>query len=339
MSILSACKHCDHENELGRHKCENCNCPFRSSNEGRFLEDAMTTLDFLENAVCLDKDDPQISELAYEIAEVESNLNAAKERNTLISQTKRVPEYHGHAERTKLRRQIVKELSTMSRPASDDDIELKKGGAMPSGDIDSNHQATLVIGGAASGKSGIAVKIADNLNALILDSDYAKRKLPEYGKLIYGASLVHEEASALVFGLDAKSRPPAPLDKGLKKSLLDIALKKNYNIVAPITGKDTESVRAYRDRWIAEGYDVHLVLVSVDRAVTTARALARFIDSGRYVPLSTIFDSMANNPQLTYHRVKLDDEWASYGKLDNEVKRNDDPVRKESSSNSPINDL
>ncbi len=42
--------------------------------------------------------------------------------------------------------------------------------------------------------------IADHYGALILDSDFAKRKLPELDGYPWGAAVVHEESSDIVFG-------------------------------------------------------------------------------------------------------------------------------------------
>ena len=51
----------------------------------------------------------------------------------------------------------------------------------------------------ASGKSTIANSIADLYGAYIIDSDFAKRKIPEFGHE-FGASIVHEESSIITFG-------------------------------------------------------------------------------------------------------------------------------------------
>ena len=69
-------------------------------------------------------------------------------------------------------------------------------------------QAFVLIGLPASGKSSIAVDIADKYGALLLDSDLAKRKLPEYKVYPWGASLVNAESSLIVFGDKVNARTP-----------------------------------------------------------------------------------------------------------------------------------
>jgi hypothetical protein len=63
------------------------------------------------------------------------------------------------------------------------------------------------------------------------------------------------------------------------------------------------------------------MLVSLDRKNATVRAINRFKLTNRYVPLSLIYDVYANEPILTYYRIKTfhDFEFKSIGKISNDV--------------------
>jgi hypothetical protein len=51
-------------------------------------------------------------------------------------------------------------------------------------------------------------------------------------------------------------------------------------------------------------YEIHLTLVAVNRREATIRALHRFDQTKRYVPLGYIFDHVANDPLLSYYLLK-----------------------------------
>ena len=84
----------------------------------------------------------------------------------------------------------------------DDKIKLGVGGCLPlpDGHLNNDKQFYIVIGLPASGKSSISAKIADATGSAVLDSDFAKRKLPEFREKDNGASLVHKESQVIVMG-------------------------------------------------------------------------------------------------------------------------------------------
>ncbi|EMV7294663.1 zeta toxin family protein, partial [Vibrio alginolyticus] len=221
----------------------------------------------------------------------------------------RHPFYNTNEKREALREQIFQELIKNNRLSDDDQISIGRGGAMPSS-LAKEGKAFIVIGLPASGKSTIASKIAKEYNAAIVDSDYAKRKFPEYS-LLQGSSIVHDEATLVTFGSEeANVNEP---------NVYEYLTGQKANIVIPKIGHDIRSVLGLRDDLLKEGplqyNEVHLVLVSVDRETSTSRALDRFIRTQRYVPLGLVFDAFANDPTLTYYRVKDCDKWASTGKV------------------------
>lgn len=197
-------------------------------------------------------------------------------------------DYRSDIMRDRLRHQIVKELYEQCRLSCDDDIRLGHGGAKPN-DIQSNAEAYIVTGPPASGKSGIAECLANKHGAYMLDSDYAKRKLPEYN-MPGGATLVHREADGIVFNPE--------------KSLLEYCVYNRHNIVIPIVGKTLASVEQIIALLREAKYSVHIVDVVLDRQICTLRALQRYRQTKRYVPLSYVFDEVGNEPDRVYFLLK-----------------------------------
>ncbi|OJV56360.1 MAG: hypothetical protein BGO31_14835 [Bacteroidetes bacterium 43-16] len=255
--------------------------------------------------------------------------------STLNSTTHRSRKYKEANSRWKLRAQIVNELYTLKREDDDDKIELLIGGALPNGILQSEKQAYIVIGLPASGKSNISNQIADHFGAVILDSDFAKRKLPEFKDNPAGASLVHEESDKLIFGFD-----PATLPDGFL-SLFECCSENGDNIVIPKIGHNHRSINKLATSLERFGYQVHLILVSLDRRLATKRAINRFKETGRYVPLSLIFDGYGNDPILTFYRLKdgilIDkQEFISFGKISTDVPKGQKPKIIYKTDNSPV---
>lgn len=243
---------------------------------------------------------------------VDGELGVSKfntQNQTLFMKDMRDAAYRDDDVRWSLRKQIIKELYSKKRLAKDDKIELKKGGALPKTQLRSEKQAFVLIGLPGSGKSGIATDVADDYGALIIDSDFAKRKLPEFKSHLYGASIVHEESSRITFGF--QNNNPNNL-----KSIYEIAIENGHNIIIPRIGQNPKSIidltNVLRD---VKGYDVHLVLVSLPKREAAIRAIFRYADSKRYVPLGLIFDGYGNDPSHCYYylRCKHDSLFKSFG--------------------------
>lgn len=237
-----------------------------------------------------------------------------------------------------LRKQVVKELFSMKRLEEDDEIVLGIGGALSTSETKSEKKAVVIIGLPASGKSGVANGIADNLGAIMLDSDFAKRKLPEFKDGPGSASLVHEESDMLIFGTDMIEFPTG------FKPLFQLALESEMNLVIPKIGHSLKGVNQLGRTLKSFGYETHLVCVNLDRKKATIRAIGRFMKTGRYVPLGLIFDGYANDPLNTYFLMKdgIDMDKApfdSFGLISTDVDKGE-PLRiLQASSNSPILNL
>jgi hypothetical protein len=234
-------------------------------------------------------------------------------------------------ERILLKKKIVGELLTKKRLDNDERIAIGKGGALPqSGNFKQDANAYIITGLPASGKSGIANKVAEQTGSIILDSDYAKRKLPEFKCLPFGATLVHEESDEIIFGKSLTSG---------YKSVFETISEFNVNIVVPKIGHNYNSLETLIETLKKEKYNVHLTLVELDRKKATRRALERFIKTNRYVPLGVIFDSYSNNPTVTYYRIVTEkkNDLSSFGVLSTDVDWKEAPIVKSVNGNNPAN--
>lgn len=249
------------------------------------------------------------------IAAAERNIVSYPQYPTWLHRDNRDFEWREDKKRKKLRTQIVEELYTQQRLDNDDIIELGQGGAAPQTMPKKERKAIYLIGPPASGKSTIASIVADVYGAYIIDSDYAKRKLPEYKNQIGGASLVHEESSHLVFDTNSDS-------------LIFRCLEQGNNIVVPKIGDNLESIIKFADDFKSIGYSVYLISIDLDRQKATQRAYYRYKDTSRYVPLSLIFDKFSNQPTLNYFKVKqrYKSLFAGFAQISTDVPK-DDPAK------------
>lgn len=247
------------------------------------------------------------STIAKRVRDAEAIVAQTQGDPTISSEHNRDGNYRSSERREALREQIVEELFKFDRLDSDDGIELGAGGAKPQrSEPKAGKQAYIVIGLPASGKSTLVNRISDAFGAVILDSDFAKRKLPEFDDTFTGANLVHKESSTIVFG-----------GSGGAPSLLGVCVLSGLNVVVPTTGQDYSDLCARRDGFVDAGYSVHLTATTLTREQAAKRALERFLATGRYVPLGLIFDAYANDPVMNYYksRVLADRRWSSFGAI------------------------
>ena len=285
---------------------------------------------FVKNILGI-KSRTEVSKAVNRVVKAEMLVAQIGKENSLTSSDYRDTMYKDDESRADLRGKILDELIDLQRLQNDDDIKLGLGGARPEL-IKKEKQAFIITGLPASGKSGVARKVADLHGAFILDSDFAKRKFPEY-LTEFGAHLVHEESSLVVFG------SPVAADEF---TLQGYCLSEDYNVVIPKIGHSVLPLTEQAEYLKDHGYSVHLILVSLDRGKATNRAYQRFVETNRYVPLSLIFDSYSNDPILTYYRIRYSDYnklFTSIGKVTTDVPRGTLPKIVESIGNSPVNKL
>ena len=261
---------------------------------------------------------------AYHISEAEVIISSLEPNPTSDSEDYREANYRPSDRRKWLRNKILDELYYMERLDNDDEIRLGHGGSKPE-EVSHNSEAYIVIGPPASGKSGIAIKLADKYGAYMLDSDYAKRKFPEFHGYIGGASLVHKEADDLVFEPE--------------NSLAEYCLYNKVNVVVPLVGRTIDSVEDFCNMLKMYGYKINIVAVSLNSFTCVLRAYKRFLETKRYVPLSYVFDQVGNKPDKVYDELKnryaSDSSFKSFTRVSTDVKRGQLPTVLDSSDNSP----
>lgn len=262
---------------------------------------------FLNN---LSLDHRKFPQILSKIAVAEQSLKGFDASlSTLVSTNYRNRDCSDDKDRWDLRRQIISELLTLPRLENDDKIILGEGGALPNCGIRNEKKAYIIIGLPTSGKSTISNIIAEEYGSIILDSDFAKRKLPEYPYYPAGATILHDESDAIVNGF--VENPYEVL------SVYEHSLLNHYNLIIPKVGHRVEGIRDLASVLVEAEYEVHLILVSLKREESAKRAVERLDKTSRYIPLGLIFDGYANNPLLTYYilRVKFNDLFTSFGAI------------------------
>lgn len=227
----------------------------------------------------------KISEYEMIIKEANADLYKVLKYNTYDCAKYRI-NFRTEKQREKLRNNIKQQLIGSKRPDDDDSICYNNGGMLPkSGYVTKNKEAYIIIGLPASGKSHIAALISDATNSKLIDSDFVKRKFPEFIKL-NGASLVHKESKMIAGEIRREA-----IDNG-------------ENIVIPIVGDDfnelVELIKVFKSR----RYKPFIILVELDRIKAAQRALLRYEKTKRYIPLNNIVDGYAQNPALTYYKLR-----------------------------------
>jgi predicted ABC-type ATPase len=164
------------------------------------------------------------------------------------------------------------------------------------GQIEQGRRATIMLGPPASGKSYFANKVAQARNAAIVDSDEAKKVLPEYDDGI-GATAVHAESTTLA------------------EEVLRKVISNGDNFVIPRTGKALSEIEPIIAQLKENGYQVDIILMQVSADTAYKRMISRFIATGRLIPPDVV-RGVGNNPQITYNAVKSKAD--RYAQIENE---------------------
>ena len=168
------------------------------------------------------------------------------------------------------------------------------------------HKAFIVIGLPASGKSSaVAEPLAKKYGALIIDSDEAKERLPEFTDGLL-ADAVHEESSNIAD--DVRTN----------------AIGNGDNIVLPMVGRTESKLHNLISMLKNNGYEANLHYVDLPVNKAVERGKARFSETGRNVPLDYI-RSVGLNPKHNFDKLKVDKEVDSYGEWSNDVDRGQRP--------------
>lgn len=176
------------------------------------------------------------------------------------------------------------------------------------GKVKKEKRLDIVIGIPAAGKSSALANPLSSKNfSVVIDSDMAKEKLPEFDGG-YGASVVHEESKEIFM-------------KAIEYAMID-----GKNIVAPIVGKSESSIQKLIDLGKKYGYEYHLSLNELDLELAIKRALKRFEYEDRFVDPDYI-RSVGDKPLKNYNLFKTRLEFKSYNRVSNNVKFGEPPIQ------------
>lgn len=203
-------------------------------------------------------------------------------------------------ERQKLRSEVLEQLYQRGSYSSETHDYT--------GEIAQERRADIVIGAPAAGKSSVLVDpLSEQHKSRVIDSDDAKKLLPEYddGK---GAGNVHRESSMI------------------RDVLKQRAIARGENIVWPTVGdkldKLLSSIQEFRDN----GYSVYLHLNELSAGKATGRALGRYLSEGRFVDPEVVL-KVGDKPTQNYNYIRQQEGLIDgYSHYSNDVPRGEKPI-------------
>ncbi|WP_415720306.1 zeta toxin family protein [Photobacterium ganghwense] len=219
--------------------------------------------------------------------------------------------YESDKARHSMRAQIARELSTQEIPHNDDEIRMGLGGCKPRVEALTERQAIILLGLPASGKSSVAQKMSDKAGAYIIDSDFAKRKFPEIA-FPNGAGWTHEESNKVVFKEEGGP--------------LAACLGYGYNMIIPKIGADASSILELKEELEDCHYKVSLGLVWLDPKKALKRAICRYQESKRYIPLA-VLEGYEDKPLKVFETLISEYEWESYVHLSSDVPKGENYLK------------
>lgn len=167
-------------------------------------------------------------------------------------------------------------------------------------------QADIVMGPPASGKSSqVAEPLAKRQGALIVDSDLAKERIPEFQGGI-GAAAVHSESTAI------------------QARVFDTATRNGDNVVLPIVGANEADVRALISELRTAGYDIHIHYVDLPIGKAIERSIDRYRESGRFVDPEYI-KSVGDSPRRNFDLLKSEGGLGGFHEYTTDVPKGQPP--------------
>lgn len=169
------------------------------------------------------------------------------------------------------------------------------------GEIRREKRLDIVIGLPASGKSSALVEpISEMYHSRIIDSDEAKKLLPEYNDG-WGAGIVHKESQLIA-------------DRQFKA-----AVRNGENITYPRVGGDCDELTNIIAAVKKQGYSVYIHFNELDRNKALGRMINRFLETGRYIKPELV-TKCGNGISATYETLKNHSELVDgFSKWNNDV--------------------
>lgn len=254
---------------------------------------------------------PQKAEASPQMRSVIDRLNAGEDvsreeidRIPEVAEVRALPKMNTAdiqtPERQKLRSEVLEQLYQRGSYSSETHDYT--------GEIAQERRADIVIGAPAAGKSSVLVDpLSEQHKSRVIDSDDAKKLLPEYddGK---GAGNVHRESS------------------NIRDDLKQAAMSRGENIVWPTVGdkldKLLSSIQEFRDN----GYSVYLHLNELSAGKATGRALGRYLSTGRFVDPEVVL-KVGDKPTQNYNYIRQQEGLIDgYSHYSNDVPRGEKPI-------------
>ena len=203
-------------------------------------------------------------------------------------------------ERQKLRSEVLEQLYQRGSYSSETHDYT--------GEIAQERRADIVIGAPAAGKSSVLVDpLSEQHQSRVIDSDDAKKLLPEYdeGK---GAGNVHRESSMI------------------RNDLLVRAVENGDNLVWPTVGDKLDKLLRDIQNFRDNGYSVYLHLNELSASKATGRALGRYLSEGRFVDPEVVL-KVGDKPTQNYNYIRQQEGLIDgYSHYSNDVPRGEKPI-------------
>ena len=203
-------------------------------------------------------------------------------------------------ERQKLRSEVLEQLYQRGSYSSETHDYT--------GEIAQERRADIVIGAPAAGKSSVLVDpLSEQHKSRVIDSDDAKKLLPEYdeGK---GAGNVHRESSMI------------------RNDLLVRAIENGDNLVWPTVGDKLDKLLRDIQNFRDNGYSVYLHLNELSASKATGRALGRYLSEGRFVDPEVVL-KVGDKPTQNYNYIRQQEGLIDgYSHYSNDVPRGEKPI-------------
>lgn len=217
------------------------------------------------------KSTEQYKETEQKIADLEKDT---KSNNVMNWSVEHNTDANGNytPERQELHDKIIKNILTEDTKAAE--------GTRP--------QAVLLLGAPGSGKTTAGMPVATEFvgkdtKLAVINADDIKTEL---GSQNWNVAAYHEESSQLA-----------------ERTLIPNAVEGRHNVLFDATGANAAKMEAIAKGLSENGYDVHIVSVSVPTHVSVSRAYSRFEKGGRFVPLDYA-NKVDGKPAETFEKLK-----------------------------------
>ena len=112
-------------------------------------------------------------------------------------------------------------------------------------------------------------------------------------------------------------------------------ISRGTNITLPKVGHSTSSIRKAVSLYKEKGYKVRLLSMDVTPENAVNRMLGRFVETGRFIPLSYL-DSVGTRPAETFRVLRKENAADGYAKIDNNGGFKDPKTVSEISGDNPL---